>query len=392
MSEDQFTFQRIPIKDLPDFAAECIDTAKPGTFIPITMQRAVSQALNPIVDPNCIGLLVAYLGDEVVGYFGMLPMKFLYGEGTSIVWYFTGWNVSEKVRGQGVGRRLMQEAIALNQDYILAASKYGRRASTQSGLISLPAWKFVRINLNRIWHFNPFTLILRMFRKIVYLTGRKLDIEGQSNFFNTVFTRLFAWIGRPLMINFLLVQYRNLFQEITLQRVVQVREEEPVNEQRIRPVRFYRSPQVVNWMLSMPWVLLPGESLTEDMEYYFADVRPGFEYLPYEVFVHGEYKGFLVLQYSDNGKEKRLKVLDVDLSNPAWILPIAVKVGRQKRVDFLEMNYEYAADLHSTLVGRILIENRQRIYQYYAASEDSPLIKFGEKIHFDLTDGDFAFT
>ena len=214
MSEDNITIQRIPIKDLPDFTAAYIDTAKPGTFIPITMQRAVSQAKNPIVDPNCIGLLVAYLGEEVVGYFGMLPMKFLYGEGISIVWYFTGWNVSEKVRGRGVGRRLMQEAIALNQDYILAASKYGRKASTQSGLISLPPWKFVRINLNRIWHFNPFTLILRMFRKITYLTGRKLNIERLSNLFNSIFIRLFAWVGRPLVVNFLLARYRNLLQKI----------------------------------------------------------------------------------------------------------------------------------------------------------------------------------
>jgi GNAT superfamily N-acetyltransferase len=392
MSKDQINIQRIPIKDLPEFAAAYIYAAKPGAFIPITLQRAESQAKNPIVDPNCIGLLVAFLGDEVVGYFGMLPMKLIFDGGSSTVWYFTGWNVSEKVRGRGVGRRLMREAIALDQDYILAASKFGRRASAQSGLIGLPTWKFVRINLNRIWHFNPFTWILRAFRKVAHLVGRKLNIDRLSNFFNSFFTLLFGWIGRPLMARILYLPYKRLFQKISLQRVEQVREEEPIKKEGLPPVRFYRGPEVVNWMLLMPWVLLPGQSRTENMEYYFADVRPGFEYLSYEVFLQGEYKGYIVLQFSDNGKDKRLKVLDVDLSDPAWILPIALKIGRQKRVDFLEMNYEYASDLHSTIMGRMLIEMRNRIYQYYAASADSPLIEYGEKIHFDLTDGDFAFT
>ena len=128
------------------------------------------------------------------------------------------------------------------------------------------------------------------------------------------------------------------------------------------------------------------------MEYYFADTRPGFEYLPYEIYAHGEYQGFVVLQYSYNGKEKRLKVLDVDLPEIDWVLPIALKVGSNIGVDFYEMNDDYASALKGTFLGRMLIDVRKRIYQYYAVSEDSPLIKYGEEIYFDLTDGDFSFT
>jgi hypothetical protein len=336
--------------------------------------------------------LVAFLRDEVVGYFGMLPMELVYGVGSSTVWYFTGWNVAGKVRGRGVGRRLMREAISLNQDYILAASKYGRKASTQSGLISLPTWKFARINLNRIWHYNPFTLTFRAFRKIALLLGKKLNIEKISNFFNAVFIFLFGWISRPVINKMLLVPYRNLFKEITLQRVDRVRKGELKNKARNQKVCFYRDARVVNWMLSQPWVLPLGQSPTEEMDYYFADTRIGFEYLPYEVFINGEYKGFIVLQYSNNGKEKRLKVLDVDLPEIAWIFPIALKAGADYKVDFFEMNYDNSFPLNDTFLGRLLIDFRKRIYQYYAASEDSPLIKFGKEIYFDLTDGDFSFT
>jgi GNAT superfamily N-acetyltransferase len=392
MSEDQIRIERIRVKDLPTFAADYIKGVRPGTFIPITIQRAESQAKNPLVDPDNVGLLVAFLGEEVVGYFGMLPMKLVYGTGSSTVWYFTGWNVAEKVRGKGVGRLLMREAISLNQDYILAASKFGRKASAQSGLVSLPIWNFVRLNLNRIWHYNPFTLTLRAFRKIATLFRKNLNIEKPSIFFNSIFISLFGWIGRPILNTILLVPYRNLFQELTLQRVERVKDGDLKNEVQKPKIRFYRDGVVVNWMLSQPWVLPPGQSPTEDMEYYFADTRPSFEYLPYEVYSHGAYKGFIVLQYSHNGKEKRLKVLDVDLPEIAWIMPIALKVGADIGVDFYEMNADYASGLNEKLLGRLLIDVRKRIYQYYAASEDSPLIKYGEEISFDITDGDFSFT
>lgn len=392
MSEGQIRIERIRVKDLVTFAADYIKGAKPGTFIPITIQRAESQAKNPLVDPDKVGLLVAFLGEEVVGYFGMLPMKLVYGTGSSTVWYFTGWNVAEKVRGKGVGRLLMREAISLNQDYILAASKFGRKASAQSGLVSLPIWKFVRINLNHIWYFNPFTLILRAFRKIATLFRKNLNIEKPSIFFNSIFISLFGWIGRPILSAILLAPYRNLFQELTLRRVERVREGELKNKAQKPTICFYRDTRVVNWMLSQPWVLPPGQSPTEEMEYYFADTRPGFEYLPYEVYSHGEYEGFIVLQFSNNGKEKRLKVLDVDLPENAWIMPIAFKIGADIRVDYYEMNTDYAMSLKEKLLGRLLIDVRKRIYQYFAASEDSPLIKYGEEISFDLTDGDFSFT
>jgi uncharacterized membrane protein len=286
----------------------------------------------------------------------------------------------------------MQEAIALKQDYILAASKFGRKASSQSGLVNLPTWKFVRINLNRIWHFNPITLILRVIRKITYLLGREWNIDKISDFVNSIFVFLFGWFGRPLLFKILLPRYNDLFQKITIQRVERVREEESMIKESDQPIRFYRGPKVVNWMLSIPWVLPPGQSVTEGMEYYFADVRPGFEYLPYEVFMHGEYQGYLVLQFSDNGRERRLKVLDVDLLDSTWVLPIALNIGKEKRIDFLEMNYEYSSGLQGTVMEGLLFEEGTRVYQYHAASEDSPLLKYGEDIHFDLADGDFSFT
>ncbi|MGD8457643.1 MAG: GNAT family N-acetyltransferase, partial [Anaerolineales bacterium] len=345
MSEDQIRIEQIMVKDLPRFTADYIRKAKPGTFIPITMQRAESQAKNPLVDPDNVALLVAFLGEEVVGYFGMLPMKLVFETTSSIVWYFTGWNVASKVRGKGVGRLLMREAISLNQDYILAASKFGRKASTQSGLISLPTWNFARINLNRIWHFNPFTLLLRAFRKVAFLIGKELNIEKPSIFFNSIFIALFGWIGRPVLNFFLLTPYRNMFHELTLTHVERVRDGKLKNKTQEQKICFFRDSKVVNWMISQPWVLLPGQSPTEEMEYYFADTRPGFEYFPYEVYRDGEYQGFIVLQYSYNGKEKRLKVLDVDLPKISWILPIALKVGKDIGIDFYEMNDDYVSDI-----------------------------------------------
>jgi hypothetical protein len=67
-------------------------------------------------------------------------------------------------------------------------------------------------------------------------------------------------------------------------------------------------------------------------------------------------------------------------------------VGKDIGIDFYEMNDDYVSDIKKTFLGRLLIDVRKRIYQYYAASENSPLIRHGEEIYFDLTDGDFSFT
>ena len=392
MAEKKIRIDHILIKDLPEFAANLIKSAPPKTFVTITIQRAEAQAKNPLEGPDNIGLLVAYLGDEVVGYFGSLAVMLKHFTTLSKVWCFSTWNISSKVRGMGVGRMLMQEALSLNRDYILIASKFGRKAGEQSGLVTLPSWNYVQINFNRIWGFNPFTVILRILRKIAHLAGKKLDIEKLSNGFNAIFALLFGWFGKPLTYLFMNRRNNRILNKISIKQIDRVRETELLYFEKDKTIRFYRSPKVVNWMLSMPWVLPPGESLTENMEYYFADVRPGFEFVSFEVYSQGEYQGFIVMQYSDTGKEVKIKVLDVDLPDKSWVLPLALKVGQERKADILEMNFEYAEEFHGRILGRLMINIKKRVYQYYAAAGDSPLKQHGEEIKFDLTDGDLSFT
>lgn len=392
LTEEKIRIEHILIKDLPEFAMAQIAGAPPNSFVPITVQRAKAQAKHPLEDPDNVGILVACLGDEVVGYFGAIAIMLKHGPKLSRAWCFSTWNVSAKVRGRGVGRMLMQAALSLNRDYILIASKFGRKAGAQSGLIELPLWKFAQINFNRIWDFNPFTIFLRILRKVAHKMGKKLDIGKAVNRLNSLFARMFGWFGKPLLYRWLIRRNKISLQKFTIKQVERVRDTSPLNLDQDGSVRFFRSPAVVNWMLSMPWVLPPGQSPTENMEYFFSDVRPGFEFIPLEVYSQGEYQGFLVLQYSDTGKEVKIKVLDVDLPDKSWVLPIALKVGAERKADILEMNFEYAEELHGTFLGRLMIDFKKRIYQYYAASEDSPLKKYGEEIKFDLTDGDLSFT
>jgi hypothetical protein len=222
--------------------------------------------------------------------------------------------------------------------------------------------------------------------------GKKLDIGKASNWFNGLFARMFDWFGKPLLYRWLMRRNKKSLQKFTIKQVERVRDTSPLNVDNDESVRFFRSPEVVNWMLSMPWVLPLGQSPTENMEYFFSDVRPGFDFLTFEVFIQGEYQGYLVMQYSDTGKEVKVKVLDVDLPDKSWVLPIALKVGKERKADILEMNFDYAEEFHRTIFGRFMIDFKKRIYQYYAATDDSPLKKYGEEIKFDLTDGDLSFT
>jgi len=76
MTATDIHYEHVKVSELIDFAERAIRAAQPGQFVPITRQRALAHAHNPYAGPEDIALLAAIDGDdEVVGYFGILPMR-----------------------------------------------------------------------------------------------------------------------------------------------------------------------------------------------------------------------------------------------------------------------------------------------------------------------------
>ena len=130
MPESDIRIEHIKVKDLIPFAERVISASAEGQFIPISMQRAEAHAHNPYAAKEDVALLVAIDSDEeVVGYFGILPLLLREGQNYHKVHWFTTWNVSTKVRGRGVGGNLMAEALTLGHDFLIVGSVHARTAS-----------------------------------------------------------------------------------------------------------------------------------------------------------------------------------------------------------------------------------------------------------------------
>lgn len=84
-----------------------------GEVIPITRHRALAQIRNSRARPEDVVLIVAYDGDRVCGYIGLLPdLVFLDGSGHRLGWITTWWR-KPGPKYAGIGATLMTRASEL---------------------------------------------------------------------------------------------------------------------------------------------------------------------------------------------------------------------------------------------------------------------------------------
>ncbi|MBW8009816.1 MAG: GNAT family N-acetyltransferase [Chloroflexi bacterium] len=394
MPDQEIFIEHVRVKDLYDFAMKIIDRAKPGDYIPISQQRALAMTKNPYAKPDDVALLVAYQGDELVGYFGIMAVMLQTGMDLSKLYWFTTWNVSTKGVGKGIGSRLMQAALDLDQDYLIVGSYPARRVCDKFGFHRLDPLEYSVIDFGFIRCFNPITLLLRALRKGLHLIGVKLNFPTLNKPVENIFDRVFTPLFKPFLYSWVLRLANKGLTPITTKRVKQIRPANADRQLNSNRIAFYRSPQIINWMLEYPWNLQPGQSRTEAMDYYFTDVRVGFEIFALEVYGE-DYKGFIIFQISQIEGRWVLKTLDHDFSDPeyeSYILPIALKLAKEKRVDVIEISHRITLPIESSLIGRLILGTKQRIYQCKPKSEDSPLGRNWTNITLSYVDGDTPFT
>ena len=385
--------EAIPVKDLLPFAERVIGAARPGQFIPITMQRARAQAHNPYAAKDDIALLVAVDPEgEIVGYFGILPLLLRDGGDYHKVHWFTTWNVSAKVRGQGVGSRLMEAALALERDYLIVGSVHARRVCRKFG--------FAERSLDYFWldrsgmaNLNPLVWIRRGARKM----SRFLRIRRQVAI-QTPLTESFANRVAPLTRRWFNSRLRSLesgfLEGYRFQEVSQIRGEPPTPIHRPK-VELHRGVEAVNWMLAYPWVVETGQSVTEGMDYYFSDARPLYRQIAVEVYDRSNaYLGFAVFSVARKGAGIFLQTRDFRLTAPQHervVLALALRYARQFDAGTLELPAEIAAHLPPKL-ARPLLQRKTRIYQAHPRDADSPLARLWPEITLHLYDGDMGFS
>ncbi len=279
MALESIRIERIKVKDLPALADAAIDGSAPGSFVPITKQRAIAHTHNPNAKPDDVGLLLAKEGHRNVGYFGLMPVMLQHEGKLHKVFWLTTWAVSRDYLGKGLGSALMEAALALKVDLAIVGSKPARRVSAKYGFYEVKTLDYVQIDFGAPARYNPISLLLRLTRRLLAAVKVSLHIQGADE----AATRAFEWLLAPL-----LRPLGRLLLTLTLSPEARSTGMKPVEQVRLlgeadaARTGFVRSPYVINWMLAYPWVLPIGQSESEKLDYGFTDARPGFRISGYQ--------------------------------------------------------------------------------------------------------------
>lgn len=393
-SNNDIRIERIQSLELVAFAERYLDSVKEGQFIPITMQRAIAHANNPLVDENDVGLLVAFQGDECVGFFGIMPVLLKSKDKYSKVSWFTTWRVSPHLRGKSIGSLLMKEALSMGKDYLIVGSSSARKVCQRFGFLEREPLEYCYLDVSGMERLNPATWVFRLLRKVLKPLKVKVNIDNRI-------TRGFSQLLSPLTLRLFLVwldlAHRNILKDVNVEEVNQVQPETPEQLAALGPVVLIRGAEIVNWMLKYPWVLETGRSGTEKMDYFFTDVRDHYRNIAIELSAgsHRDYRGYVVLSVSTYRKRMALKVQDTSFKDPTderYVLPLAIRYAREVNAEVIDISKRQAETIQSRFLSRVLLHWKKRIYQCYPASADSPLALAWDQIEFHYCDGDMAFS
>ena len=394
MTEDSIRIERIKVKELEEFAKGMISSKDQGQLVPITLQRAIAHTRNPHADSEDVGLLVAYIGDEFVGYFGILPIVLKHGTQYSKVYWFSTWFVSPKFRGRSIGSLLMEDALSMNQDYIIVGSGPARKVCQRFGFYEFAPLNYYSLDMSGMERLNLVTWIFRLFRKLLSPLGVRVNIDNKyTKFFERLASpltkRFFYWLGNHGENGVLNAYNYNEVDDINYHGLDL--------DANLPNVTLYRGSEVINWMLKYPWVVEPGQSSTQKKNFYFTDVREKFSNIAVEVYSEcsGEFVGFVILSNSIIGGKGVLKVLDIHFLNRediCGVIPLIIRYGCIFNVDKIEIPASLVGCICSKIAQRFLVHQKQRLYQCFPGNDQSPLANCWQEIELNYCDGDMPFT
>jgi hypothetical protein len=71
---------------------------------------------------------------------------------------------------------------------------------------------------------------------------------------------------------------------------------------------------------------------------------------------------------------------------------LAIRYARELHAEVIDMSTRQAETLRSRFLKRLLLHRKQRIYQCFPGSPESPLARAWPELEFHYWDGDMAFS
>jgi len=269
-----------------------------GGEVPISERRAAAWAANPEAERGDAVLLVAYQGDQCVGYTGFVPgSATVDGERERVFWFSTFY-VPPAWRASGVGGVLMMRSIAMKQTLCAAGtSEEAQKIWQATRFLEPDLLPYYRMDLTTANHWGkPF----RAARRVAASVGAggavfdKADATIRRRCGGRVFADILNEIGGADAV----------FEAL-----------DPVDDTACAalgslPVAcgFNRGPGVIRWMLDHPWV----ETLRAEGQdsYYYDDYRPTHQFRVFRISVPDGGEGHAVVRLSERRGVRDVHLLD----------------------------------------------------------------------------------
>jgi len=391
MANKQVRIEKINVKDLDKFACNFLRRTQRNCLIPITKHRALAQIHNPSADEKDIGLLVAYIGDQCIGYLGIMPGLLRMGEQFSKIYFLSAWFVPEEFRKTSAGLLLLMEALSMDYDFIAAGmSNTAERIYRSLGFHEIGPLNYYVIELGKgnVWA-HAFRLMLSILRKLGVKSSVSDPVKGLSG-------KVFKPVKK--MIYMLLVRGQKKHLGTIRHTEVSYISEDAAKDRKnaAHLAEFYRGVEVINWMLRYKWVLGRDESDITHFDYHFSNVRDVFKYIGLEIYlpVGDTSRGFLVMSLSSHDQNITIKVLDFHFPVPEaekYLYALTLKYASVYQADRVELPASLAVYAKGSTLTSILIHQKKHIYLCRPKSKDSPLAMTMNRLSLSVCDGDLAF-
>jgi GNAT superfamily N-acetyltransferase len=340
----------VPAKGLYAFAEAFFRNAGGQKIAPISRHRALAHSMNPCADDDDAGLLVAYHGHQCIGYFGLLPGFLETASANRKIYYGSTFYVLPESRNSMVGRRLITRVTSLGRDVVNVG--YTQQAA-------------------RVYS----ALQFRQCGPLKYLVVIPDRLPKMFGWWKGFFWQRCA--GRmPCASHCFTREVKEL----------------PKNW-RFRPPgttpRFYRGPDLLNWMLSYPWVR--DDVTPAQPAYYFSDTRQYFRHVAAGLFDENRLLGWLIMSVSRNLGRCAIQLVDyfAEAENLALIARAVFRYANHFRADEVFLPIDLRPLAMILPFSRHAVIEKERNYLCFGQEVLPPDLNTME---LGFSDGDLAYT
>ncbi|TKJ37924.1 hypothetical protein CEE37_13245 [candidate division LCP-89 bacterium B3_LCP] len=386
MSKLKISVERIHLNNLVAFAEKAENDPHHYGALPITQVRAAAQEKNPSASPDDISLIVAYHENKCIGYLGILPCQLECHGDLQKIYALTTFYVVEEYRKTCAALAIMQDAIALNYDFLLAgftpsAERFYRRHDEWFDYIGV-------LPYNRIHLYPTVSLLWMLKERLPFLSIITNALQILNSLAGSLgFRFLTYYMIRP--------SQRNRCADLDFRKIERIEEVAGVaqrSKSENRP-KFYRGESIINWMIQHPWI---NERSGEPSSYEFSHYRDLFRFLAYEIFNNATEKqvGYMILSVSRKNELTVMKILDFEFEDDVHlecILNLTLREAYRWKVDIIDGPADFWGIINSHKLLKLIAQRKQRGY-FIHRSSNSAFSDDPQDLILNFCDGDTAFT